>query len=78
MNIYTPYCVANGGGHAIIDNFVGHYWSLSLEEQFLVFPFLFFSSTEKPWLYCWPPLSWSSSPGSDPFSPTPGTSRPTP
>jgi len=44
MNIYTPYCFANGGGDAcILDNFIGHYWSLSLEEQFyLVFPLLFF------------------------------------
>jgi peptidoglycan/LPS O-acetylase OafA/YrhL len=44
MNLYTPHCVATGTGlPCIFDNFLGHYWSLSLEEQFyILFPLLFF------------------------------------
>jgi peptidoglycan/LPS O-acetylase OafA/YrhL len=44
MNLFTPHCVASGGGvQCVVDNYLGHYWSLSLEEQFyILFPLLFF------------------------------------
>lgn len=44
MNLYVPHCFNNAdSGLCGVTNFHGHYWSLSLEEQFyFVFPFLFF------------------------------------
>ena len=42
MNLYMPYCIANAGAEScILENYLGHYWSLSLEEQFyIVLPLL--------------------------------------
>ncbi len=45
MNLYSAYCVENPTDPLFCGAFYqhGHYWSLSLEEQFyLVYPFLFF------------------------------------
>lgn len=49
MNAYCPWCIVNFDGQACLnDNFLGHYWSLSLEEQFyLIFPLLFFFLSRK-------------------------------
>jgi peptidoglycan/LPS O-acetylase OafA/YrhL len=45
MNLYTAYCVVNSDDSILCGIYYihGHYWSLSLEEQFyFIYPFLFF------------------------------------
>lgn len=49
-NLYTPYCNSSGANPLFCDvsNITGHYWSLSLEEQFyMLYPFLFFLVNRK-------------------------------